>query len=310
MDKEIKEIFEKGLFKGKIKFNEPMSAYTSLKIGGPVDIMVFPEDPVSLRNALSTANKQDIPVFVFGAGTNLLVSDNGMDGIAISLKAFSMIEVIQNIENMEGWVTLFVEAGVPLKRLINFTRENGYAGIESLAGIPGTVGGAVYMNASSFGTEIKDVLLSIAVIDMKGKIAIMKKEEINFSYRASNLPQGLIILSTNIVLKKDTPENVAKRIKEFLAKKAATQPLKERSAGCVFKNPDGDYAGRLIDLAGCKGMAIGDVEVSSQHANYFINKGRATSDDFMKLMDIVNARVKEYSGVTLEPEIKIIGKDG
>lgn len=315
IDKELKEIFETGLFRGKIKFDEPMSTHTSLKIGGPVEIMVFPEDVVSLKNVLIVTKKQRIPVFVLGAGTNLLVKDNGVEGIAISLKAFRKIEIISSLQSspLRGRgqgevrnVTLLVDAGVALKSLINFAREKGYSGIEALAGIPGTIGGAIYMNAGSFDTEIKDVIDSIAVMDMDGKITILRKDELNFSYRSSNIPDDLVILSANIVLKKDSTENVAGRIREFLGKKMRTQPIKEHSAGCVFKNPLGNSAGRLIDIAGCKGMRIGDVEVSTVHANYFINKGRATCDDFIKLMDIVKEKVKEHSKITLEPEIKII----
>ncbi|MBI5051106.1 MAG: UDP-N-acetylmuramate dehydrogenase [Nitrospirae bacterium] len=306
-DKEIKEIFETGLFIGRIKFDEPMSAHTSLKIGGPVEIMIFPEDVVSLKNVLVVAKMQKIPVFVLGAGTNLLVRDKGLEGIAISLKAFKKIEVIQ--DDTEKNVSLFAEAGVLLKSLINFTKERGYSGMEALSGIPGMLGGAVYMNAGSFGTEIMDMLSSIAVISMDGMITMLNREEIKFSYRSSNLPDDLIILSANVALRKDTPDNVSRRAREFLKKKVLTQPLKERSAGCVFKNPAQDSAGRLIDAAGCKGMRLGDAEVSMLHANYFINRGRASSKDFIELMEAVKIKVKEYSGITLEPEIKIIGRE-
>jgi len=315
IDKNLKEIFKTGLFKGEIKFTEPMSKHTSLGIGGPVEVMIFPEDPISLKNVLIVAKRQKIPVFVFGAGTNLLVSDKSIKGIAISLKEFKKIELIPHkggvpygvgASSTKNSITLFVEAGVPLTHLINFTGKRGYSGIEALAGIPGTFGGAVYMNAGSFGTEIKDVLSSIAVMDIDGRIFILKKEELRFSYRSSNIPQDIIILSANIILKKEIPENVSERIKEFLKKKRLTQPLKERSAGCVFKNPEGGHAGRLIDEAGCKGERVGDVEVSKVHANYFINKGKATYEDFVRLKEIVKNRVREHSGITLEPEIKII----
>jgi UDP-N-acetylmuramate dehydrogenase len=299
---EIRELFE-----GDIKFDEPMSAHTSLKIGGKVEIMVFPEDPLSLKNVLLAAKRENIPVFVFGAGTNLLVGDKAIEGIAISLRAFRAIEVTRASDDYS--VVLHVGAGVPLPMLINFAQKNGYSGIEALAGIPGYTGGAVYMNAGSFDTEFRDVIVSVAVMDMHGEIMILEKNKLNFTYRSANLPEGSIILSANILLRKYYTVEVEKRVKEFLRKKKASQPLGEFSAGCVFKNPEGDAAGRLIDAAGCKGMRVSDMEVSTVHANYFINKGKATCKDFLELMETVKARVKEYSGMTLEPEVRIIGKD-
>jgi len=311
MENVLKEIFETGLFRGEVKFNEPLSGHTSLRIGGPAQVLVFPEDVVSLKNVLVMAKEQGIQVFIIGAGTNLLVRDSGIKGIVISLKELRKIAVIQpqrrkTLLGSTESVTLFVEAGVPLRELINFTKENGYSGIEELAGIPGTLGGAIYMNAGSFGREIKDVLAGIAVMNMDGKITVLEKGELKFSYRGCSIPEDSVILSANIVLKKDSPQDVGKRIKGFLGKRMNTQPVGEHSAGCVFKNPEGDSAGRLIDMAGCKGMRIGDVEVSSLHGNFFINRGRATSEDFIKLMEAVMAKVKEHSGITLEPEIRII----
>ncbi|GBD97387.1 MAG TPA: UDP-N-acetylmuramate dehydrogenase [Nitrospirae bacterium] len=302
MKSEIKE-----LIKGEIKFDEPMSAHTSLKIGGPVEIMVFPEDPVSLKNILLAAEKENIPVFVFGAGTNLLAGDGKIEGIAVSLRAFRNMELTR--ETDDNHLVLYVGSGVPLALLVNLARKNGYSGIEALAGIPGYIGGAVYMNAGSFGTEIRDVVVSVAIMNTHGDITIMENDKLCFSYRSANLPEGSIILSANFVLKRDDPVEVGKRTEEFLKKKKAVQPLGEFSAGCVFKNPAGDAAGRLIDAVGCKGMRAGDLEVSSMHANYFINKGKATCRDFIKLMETVKLKVKEYSGIELEPEVKIIGSN-
>ena len=303
----MKEVFDKGLFRGTIKFDEPMSVHTHLKIGGPVEIMVFPEDVVSLKNVLFAAEREKIPVFVFGAGTNLLVGDGAIKGIAVSLKAFRSMEYVRESDDRK--VVLYTGAGVSLASLVNYARKNGYAGIEALVGIPGYLGGAVYMNAGSFGAEIKDVVVSVAVMNMHGEITILDKDEIGFSYRNSNLPEGSIIVSANIILEKDNPDEVAKRTNEFLKKKRSAQPLEELSAGCVFKNPEGDAAGKLIESAGYKGMRKGGVEVSRVHANYFINRGEATGSDFIALMETVKAGVKEYSGIELEPEIKIIGKE-
>jgi UDP-N-acetylmuramate dehydrogenase len=314
-----KEIFDRGIFKGEIKFDEPLSAHTSLKIGGPADIMIFPEDVVSLKHVLVTASREMIPVFVLGAGTNLLVKDGGIDGIVVSLKAFRNVEVIRNIERiaphcipkdkLEASVALYVESGKPLGGLIDFVSRNGLSGIEPLAGIPGTFGGALSMNAGSFGTEIKDVVISVAFMNMNGDIVIVEKDRLKFSYRELHVPDDAVIISGNIVLKKSSPESVVRHVKDFLKKKQQKQPLRESSAGCVFKNPAGEAAGRLIDNAGCKGMNVGDAEVSTIHANYFINRGGASAGDFLNLMETVNKKVREISGVVLEPEIKIVGRE-
>jgi UDP-N-acetylmuramate dehydrogenase len=306
-DTEIKDIFEKGLFKGEIKFDEPMAAHTSLRIGGTVDIMVFPEDPVSLKNVMLAAEREKIPLLIFGAGTNLLVGDERIEGVAISLKGFRSIELTRETDNKNA--VLYIGSGVPLTMLVNFAQKNGYSGLEALAGIPGFVGGAVYMNAGSFGTEMKDVIVSLALMNTHGKIEILEKEKIDFSYRSSNLPEGSIILSANIVLKKDDTGKVEKRTKEFLKKKKDSQPLGELSAGCVFRNPEGEAASRLIEIAGCKGLEVGGVEVSKVHANFFINKGKATCKDFIVLMDTVKTKVESCCGIALEPEIRIIGKN-
>ncbi|RJQ57038.1 MAG: UDP-N-acetylmuramate dehydrogenase [Nitrospiraceae bacterium] len=305
VDNKIKEILDGTSFSGEIKFNEPMPAHTSLRIGGPAEIMLFPEDPLSLKNALLAARGEDVSVTVIGAGTNLLVGDGGIEGITISLKALKNMGFTG--ETDEERAVLYAGAGAPLAGLLNFAQKNGYAGLEALAGIPGFFGGAVYMNAGSFGMEIKDVVVSVAVMNLKGELSILKKDELGFSYRSSNLSDDLIVLSANITLKKDSPEAIAGRMKEFLRRKKDTQPLGEPSAGCVFRNPEGDAAGRLIDAAGCKGMRTGDVEVSAVHANYFINKGGATCKDFIGLMEKVRTRVREHSGIILEPEIKIVG---
>lgn len=321
----LKLSLEMASFRGEMRVKELMSEHTSLKIGGPVDAVVFPEDAASLKSFLIASSGEKMPFFVLGGGTNLLVKDSGVDGNAISLKAFRNIKEIENIERIAGTLEgaeagtsagLFVESGVPLGRLINYTKEKGYSGLEALAGIPGSFGGAVYMNAGAFGSEIKDVIVSVALMKTDGEISILKKDQLKFSYRSSNLPEDSIILSANIILRKDSAENVAGRIREFLGKKRQSQPLGKPSAGCVFKNPvgidsyrEGDSAGRLIEAAGCKGMRAGDEEVSNVHANYFINNGNASGKDFLELMGKVKAKVQETSGVMLEPEIKIIGKD-
>lgn len=306
MNKEWKAIFSKRVFEGKIRFMEPMRNHTSLRIGGPADVFTIPQSIVSIRDITAILKERHIPFSPLGGGTNILVKDGGIEGVVISFKSFKRIEVIREDDK---YVDLSVEAGTPLQGLVNFSKWNGYSGIEGLAGIPGSVGGAVCGNAGSFGYEIKDVLVSVAVMDAEGKLNIRRAKDFGFGYRKSNISQNEMILSADIRLLKGKKEDVSATIEYFLKEKRKRQPISAPSAGCVFKNPDGLSAGRLIDEAGCKGMRIGDIEVSNLHANFFINKGEAKASDFIRLMEKVALRVKEKFGIVLEPEIRIIGKD-
>jgi UDP-N-acetylmuramate dehydrogenase len=303
---ELKDVFSECVFEGEVRFMEPMRNHTSLKIGGPADIFAIPHNLLSLRNMHVNLKKSKIPFLSIGGGTNILVMDRGIEGAVISFRSFKKTDVLS--ENDDD-VYLFVEAGAPLQRLVNFSRESGYSGLEGLVGIPGTVGGAICGNAGAFGYEMKDVLISVSIMDAEGGIEKIKAERIDFGYRSSSISANEMILSTEIKLKKDKKEDVSAKVDDFLNRKRQKQPVWEPSAGCVFKNPPGLYAGKLIDEAGCKGMRIGNVEVSTIHANFFINKGGATASDFIRLMEKVAQRVKEKSGVILGPEIKIVGRD-
>jgi UDP-N-acetylmuramate dehydrogenase len=260
----------------------------------------------SLADLHRGLKKGRVPVFPIGGGTNVLVKDGGIEGCVISLQSFRRIGVLQRNETD---VTLIVEAGAPLQRLVHYAKENGYSGIEGLAGIPGTVGGAICGNSGSFGYEMKDVLISIEFMDDAGRTEQINAEKIFFGYRRSEIPPETFILSAVIKLGIHTTEEVSAKTEYFLAEKRKHQPIWEPSAGCVFKNPSGTAAGQMIDNAGCKGLRVGDVEVSDVHANFFINKGKASASDFLQLMEEVSRKVNEKFGVTLEPEIKIVGRD-
>ena len=305
MKEEWKDIFSEKFFKGKVLFMEPMIKHTSLRMGGPAEVFVIPQDIPSLRNMLVAFKRKEIPFLPLGNGTNVLVRDGGIEGAVISLRSFRKIEIISEDE---GIVNVYVEAGTPLQRLVQFSKEKGYSGIEGLAGIPGSVGGAISGNAGAFGYEMKDVLASVSIMDAEGKIRKMKVEDIEFGYRRSNISFHGLLFSAEIALKKDEKENVTSKTEDFLKKKWENQPISEPSAGCVFKNPPGLSAGKLLDEAGCKGMRVGDVEVNRIHANFFINKGKAIASDFIKLMEDVKSRVKETFGIELEPEIRIVGR--
>ncbi len=303
---EWRDIFSGEVFEGEVRFMEPMRNHTSLRIGGPADVFAIPRNLLSLRNMHVNLEKSKIPFLPLGGGTNILVMDGGIEGAVISFRSFKKLDVLS--EDGED-VYLFVEAGTPLQRLVNFTRGSGYSGLEGLVGIPGTVGGAICGNAGAFGYEMKDVLISVAIMDAEDRIEKIKAEGIDFGYRSSSISANEMILSAEIKLKKDKKEDVSAKVDDFLKRKRQKQPISEPSAGCVFKNPLGLYAGKLIDEAGCKGMRIGDVEVSTIHANFFINKGSATASDFIRLMEEVAWRVKEKYGIVLEPEIRILGRE-
>jgi UDP-N-acetylmuramate dehydrogenase len=219
--------------------------------------------------------------------------------------------MMQVIREEDKDVELFVEAGVPLQMLVNFCKENGYAGIEGLTGIPGTFGGAICGNAGSYGCEIKDVVKSVVLMSSEGKLDRIDAKGLGFGYRRSGIRPADIVLNANILLHKDDKDLVAGRAQKYLAEKMKTQPISARSAGCVFKNPaagSAESAGKLIEEAGCKGMKAGNIEVSRVHANFFVNSGNGTASEYIRLMHEVSLIVKKKFGVVLEPEIRVIGR--
>lgn len=280
----------------KYKKNQPLSEYTTLRIGGTAKLIVFPKEK-DILELLEVIKNEGARYFIIGGGSNLLISDRGYDGVIINTKEMNSI----NLNN--GLLT--VSAGVSLARAVIFSVKRGLAGLEGLIGIPGTVGGALFGNAGSFGYEIKDCLQDVDFVDENLKLKTLKASELNFTYRSSGLPPNNLIVSARFKLTRDN-QNLLERIKEFIEKKRETQPIRELSAGCVFKNPEGISAGYLIDKAGLKGMRIGDIMISSVHANYFINVGKGTASDFLKLMELVKERVFKVFGVELKPEIRIL----
>lgn len=280
------------------RFNEPMSVHTSLRIGGPADVAIFPGIS-SVLELTKLLKAEQIPYIIIGGGTNILVRDSGIKGAVIFTSKMNNITL--NAERS----TLNAKAGCSLQKVINLCIKHGLSGMEGLAGIPGSIGGAIAGNAGSFGYEIKDVIKSVNLLMPDENIKELSASDINFRYRNADIPAGSIILSTVLSLKKDEPFEIKKKVMEFINEKKSRQPVSKPTAGCVFKNSKGVSAGRLIDEAGCKGIKIGGIEVSRVHANFFINTGSGTADDFLKLMDTVSKKVKDKFGIVLEPEIKI-----
>lgn len=280
----------------------PMSRHTSFRIGGPARRMAFPESREQLVILLGLAEECGIRPFLLGRGTNLLVSDRGLDTLVI--KTAERMTSIRRLDD----VTLEADVGVLLSRLAVYAQQAGLAGLEFAHGIPGSMGGAVCMNAGAYGGEMKQVLRSAAVLFPEEGIRALSCEELNLSYRHSLLTEHpeAVVLYAEFELTPGDPETIRAAMRELMAKRKASQPLEWPSAGSTFKRPEGHFAGTLIDQCGLKGLTVGGAQVSEKHAGFLINRGGATFADMAELIRQVQQRVLEETGVTLEPEVKIV----
>lgn len=276
--------------------NEPLKKHTSLKVGGTADYFCAPKNIEEIKKALQFAKENKLAVAILGAGTNVLVLDRGVRGLVLKLAGGL------NWIKFKG-SKVFVGGGVLLPRLIRALAWRGLSNLEFLAGIPGSVGGAAVMNAGAYGREIGKYIREVRVLDKEGREKIIKGKNLKFGYRGSVfLKNKWIIIEAVLKLVRRKGKNIAQKIKECLLKRRENQPLGSPNCGSVFKNPKGDFAGRLIEEAGCKGMRIGDAQVSRKHANFIINLGEAKARDIIKLM----ARIQKLVKVQLEPEIRIL----
>ena len=301
----IRMALEAAELRVEARYDEPMSRHTSLGIGGPADVFVPTTSEEELDALLKVARSADVDVLAVGGGTNLLVRDRGIRGLTVNTRG---LDTVETIEEKSSYVYLRVGAGARLQGLISHCRREGLSGLEALAGIPGMVGGAAVGNAGSFGTEMKDVFVKARVMGLDGKVTDISNEDAGFTYRASRLGQSGIITALVLRFERRDAEDVSKLVDDYLARKQKTQPIGERSAGCVFRNPEGDSAGRLIDEASCKGMREGDIEVCRVHANFFVNRGKGRAEDFIRLMERVAEKVYDASRVELKPEIRVVGE--
>jgi len=284
--------------KGKVRLKESLKAHTTFRIGGPAKYFVEPKGIDDLRLLLNLVKRYKISTLVIGAGSNILINDKGIDGVVLRLNSPSFKKFSLKNNHLE------VGAGCLLSKVVLLTKEYSLSGIEFLTGIPGTVGGALVMNAGVSDKNISDVVENVKVMDYNGNIKTLNKKDIKFGYRTSNLSK-YIILSVCIKLIKKNKEEIQNRIKRYSDYRRATQDLSWPSAGCIFKNPTQDAAGRLIDLCGLKGKRRGDACISQRHANFILNQGKARAEDILKLMDLVRIEVKKKFNITLEAEIKI-----
>lgn len=290
------------LIDSKILIDEPLKKHTTFGIGGNSSMFVFPENKKDLKIVLKYAFKNDIEIVFIGSGSNLLISDNGFKGIIISLK-----KTFKNF-NINDQLEAEIETGVMLGNIVKILTQKSVKGIESLMGVPGTLGGAIMMNAGAYGSEISNFLTEINVIDYRGNEKIYKKDDINFSYRFSSIRNTEIITQAKFKFIKGNLDNIAIRKRNISNKRKSNQPLTYRSAGSIFKNPNKEIAaGYLIDQAKLKGKRIGDAEISTKHANFIINHGNASSSDIINLIKIIKNKVKEKFNIELNLEIKLIG---
>ena len=285
--------------RGEVRFGAPLRDYTSFRIGGPADVLVVPADVEDLSRLVKQAHAARAPVFVIG-GTNLLVRDQGVRGVVVSLSRLKAIR-----DETDGVV--YAEGGVVMPTLMRHAISRALSGLEWAAGIPGTVAGCVVMNAGTRLGEMKGAVKAVRLVDPLGRIIDCPASAIQFSYRRALLPRGIVV-GVWLRLKPAQREKIERVVKEYLRDRKNTQPLTLPNAGCVFKNPEHDSAGRLIEAAGLKGARVGDAQVSEKHANFVVNLGRASAADVIALIKKVGRTVEQRTGITLELELKIVGQ--
>lgn len=282
--------------------DEPMQKHTTFRVGGPADYFVMPETIEQVQKVVTLCKEEEIPYYIVGNGSNLLVSDKGYRGVIIQIgKRFGQIEVKEN--------QITAQAGALLSAVANRALEAGLAGFEFAAGIPGSLGGACVMNAGAYGGEMKDVLLSVTVLTPEGEVLTIPREELELGYRTSIIEKKqYLVLEAVIELQKGDPEEIKAVMDDLRQRRIDKQPLEYPSAGSTFKRPEGYFAGKLIQDAGVKGFQVGGAQVSEKHAGFVINKNHATASDIYELMRQVSEKVEEESGVRLEPEVKRLGE--
>ena len=296
--------------KGTVLQNEILAPYTSIQIGGPADVLIFPEDIRDIQTILK--NKGSQPLFTLGEGTNLLVGDRGIRGVVISLKdCFKDIKrpLFFRKETGNRRAVIKAGAGVKMSYLAKYAARYSLTGIEHLVGIPGSLGGAVIMNAGAEGTEVGQVLRSVTRITPDGEVQTLKREELSFEYRKTIFPDGEgIIIEAELELEEGDRSEIQNAMDRHLSRRSQTQPLTIPNSGSVFKNPDGDKAGRLIESLGLKGLSVGNAGVSIKHANFIVNKGGATANDVTRLIEHIREEVKDKTGINLQTEIVTAGE--
>lgn len=302
MNEAVKQKFCQVLGKEQVLFEEPMKSHTTFRIGGPAEVFIMPKSVKQVQMAVKICQEEQIPYFILGNGSNLLVSDRGYRGVIIQMDR-NMGEI--QVEGTE----IQAAAGALLSSIAVAARRESLTGFEFAGGIPGTLGGAVVMNAGAYGGEIKDVLKEVTVMDGDGKIFTLPASELEMGYRTSIIKTaGYLVLSARITLSRGKEEDIKARTRELSEMRTQKQPLDYPSAGSTFKRPEGYFAGKLIMDSGLRGYSVGGAMVSEKHCGFVINKGNATAEDVVSLMKHVTEVVQEKYDVTLEPEVKFLGE--
>ncbi|MCH8303813.1 MAG: UDP-N-acetylmuramate dehydrogenase [Candidatus Marinimicrobia bacterium] len=299
-DQELREL--ENSVKGELIYNTPMSEHTTYNIGGPAYIYALPADKDDVKTLMEFASEHQLPHFNLGGGSNILVHDKGYQGLIIDLKrGFNSIEVEGNIVK--------AQSGVSLARFVSTCRKHNLAGVEKLAGIPGSLGGALFMNAGAFGSEISQRLKSLSLLLENGEFLELRAIELQFEYRESNLPEGAIILESEFELEQvEDASELYGSSRDIVKERNIKQPVTLPSTGSIFKNPEeGDSAGKLIEDAGLKGTRAGGAMISDKHANFIVNVGKAKAEDVMHLIALAQKTVQDKFGVKLELELKLVG---
>lgn len=298
----LKNLFNNIYSEDEIKINELMKEHVNFKVGGPADVLLIPSKAEQIIESIKICKDNNIPYFVIGNGSNLLVKDGGIRGVVIKLTELTNLEVNET--------EIKADCGVMLKNLSDKALENSLTGLEFSCGIPGTVGGAVFMNAGAYDGEIKNIIKEAQVITSSGEIVTMSKDELELGYRTSKvMKDNLIVISATFKLEKGNKKEIKEKIDDLTQKREEKQPLEYPSAGSTFKRPEGHFAGKLIQDSGLKGYSIGGAAVSSKHSGFVINKGNATAKDILDLIAYIQKEVKKQFGVELHPEVRIIGED-
>ncbi len=292
-----------GIVSGKVFFDEPMDRHTSIGVGGIADVLIFPSSIKELGQLVAYFKDCDVPFIPVGNCTNLIVRDGGYRGVLVSLKKLTAIDF------QPSSASIYAEAGVPLSKIVNLSVQESLTGMEFCAGIPGSVGGGVKMNAGACGSELKDIIKTVALMNGGGEIKTAGRNELEFEYRNLSLPERTVILGAKFLLVKGSEEEIQERVSKIIGMRKERHPLELRSAGSIFKNPPDIPAGKIIDDIGLKGKKVGGAKISEMHGNFIVNSGGAKASDVISLIDMTQKKVWEERGIHLETEVKIIGVD-